>query len=544
LLLRFRKHFTQDTINSSLKDNASRKDDRFYHLSCKSRGRGELPTVQISKSLQFFGKHLSSLLLADLTCSPDRPCVGHIKLSVWLWEQRSRRKFCTGNIPCKIPQRTKCQCAHRQHRSSVSSGILIVHICASLTQIRFFGGGFVGTLAQTYISDKYGRRACAGIEAILMTISGIIGAASINPAMFIVSRGVCGISGGMILANTPVYMSEIAPAHTRGLLVGMHATSILAGYITSAVIALGFNFVTTAIQWRLQFIMLTIFSLVFVVSVLFIPESPRWLVEQGRTDDATAIIQKLHRTKSDPTARLAHAEMLQIVAQVNAEKSLPHSYWYILSNAHLRKRAYCSILTFAMVQSSGLLVIFNLMPLLFAALGFDNVLQLGLSIVWFTCGAICASINALIADRVGRVKLLTIGGYLLAIMLSIECALQRFYLHTDYKPGQNAAVAFFFIFIICYATAIDCVVYVYNAEIWPTHLRSKGVTFGLGSYFIFGIAYNSPAALAFNTIGWKYYLVFICMTVVCTTCIMLTFPETKGLTLEGEKTRVQHLSLG
>jgi sugar porter (SP) family MFS transporter len=416
------------------------------------------------------------------------------------------------------------------------------HIYASLTRIRFFGGGFIGTLVQLYVSDKFGRRTCSGLAAFLMTVSGILGAASTNPAMFIVSRGVCGISGGIILANTPVYMSEIAPAHARGLLVGMHATGILVGYISSAVIALGFNFVTSAIQWRLQFIMLTLFSLVFFVSVFFIPESPRWLVEQGRTDDATEILEKLHRTKSDPSARLAHAEMLQIVAQVKVEKTLPHSYWYILSNAHLRKRAYCSIVTFAMVQSSGLLVIFNLMPLLFAGLGFDNVLQLGLSIVWFTVGACCASVNALIADRVGRVKLMTIGGFLLAIVLSVETALQKFYLHSNNKHGENAAVAFFFIFIACYATAIDCVVYVYNAEIWPTHLRSKGVTFGLGSYFICGIAYNSPAAQAFNTIGWKYYLVFICMTVVTTTLIMTTFPETKGLTLEGEKTLVQHLS--
>jgi len=243
-------------------------------------------------------------------------------------------------------------------------------------------------------------------------------------------------------------------------------------------------------------------------------------------------MESLHRTKKDPTAGLARAEMLQIVAQVNVEKSLHHSYWYILSNAHLRKRAYCSILTFAMVQSSGLLVIFNLMPLLFAALGFDSVLQLGLSIIWFVVGAMGASVNALIVDQVGRVKLLALGGYLLAAVLSIECALQKFYLGSNYKPGESAAVAFFFIFIACYSTSVDCVVYVYNAEIWPTHLRSKGVTFGLGSYFLFGIAYNSPAAQAFNLIGWKYYLVFICMTAVTTTLITFTFPETKGLTLE------------
>ena len=372
-----------------------------------------------------------------------------------------------------------------------------------------------------------------------MTLSGVIGAASVNPGMFIASRGICGLSAGIIMGNTPVYMSEIAPAHARGLLVGMHATTLIMGYILAGILALAFNFVTAPIQWRLQFIMLTIFSLVFAVSVPFIPESPRWLVEQGRITEAADIMERLHRTKADPSSEMARAEMTQIVAQVNAEKDLPHSFWYILSNAHLRKRAYCSILIFAMVQSSGLLVIFNLMPILFGQLGFDSVLQLGLSIVWVSLALLGGTFNALIVDRVGRVKLLGIGGYLLAIATSIQCALQKVYLHSDYKPGLNASVAFFFIFIIFYSCSVDTVVYVYNAEIWPTHLRSKGVTFGLGSYFMFGIVYNSPAAQAFNDIGWKYYIVFICMTVVCTTLIVFTFPETKGLTLEGKKTELQ-----
>ncbi|TVY28434.1 High-affinity glucose transporter [Lachnellula hyalina] len=396
----------------------------------------------------------------------------------------------------------------------------------------FFGGGFLGTILQSYISTKFGRRVCAEVAAILMMISGILSASSVNPGMFIASRGIAGIAGGLIMSNTPVYMSEIAPAHTRGLLVGMHAAWLVVGYIVCSIAALGFNFVKSDIQWRLQFIMLSFFSIVCAVSIIFIPESPRWFVEQGRVEEASAIMERLHRTKSDPSSSLARAEMVQIVAQVEAEKDLPHSYWYILSNAHLRKRAYCSILVFAMVQSSGLLVIFNLMPILFAALNFDATLQLGLSIVWVTVACIGASTNAMIVDRVGRVKLLGIGGVLLMIALSIQCALQKTYLNSDNKAGINASVAFYFIFIVFYSFSVDGVVYIYNAEIWPNHLRSKGVTFGLGSYFLFGIAYNSPAALAFDTIGWKYYLVFICMTAVCTLLIVLTFPETKGLTLE------------
>ncbi|KAK7202710.1 general substrate transporter [Myxozyma melibiosi] len=383
----------------------------------------------------------------------------------------------------------------------------------------FFGGGFIGTVLQGAISDKFGRKICAETAAILMIISGVLSAASVNPAMFIVSRGFCGLS------------ADIAP-HARGLLVGMHATFITIGYITCGVFAVIFNFVTSSIQWRLQFIMLIFFSVVCAITILILPESPRWYVEQGKKEEALAVMERLHRTKSDPTAKLARAEFHQIVAQVEEEKKLPHSWWYIFSNAHLRRRAYCSILAFAMVQSSGLLVIFNLMPILFASLGFDNLMQLGLSVVWVTCATIGASVNSLIVDRVGRVTLLVIGGYLCTIAMAIQCALQKYYLHSDYKPGINACVAFFYIFILFYAVTCDATVYVYNAEIWPTHLRSKGVTFGLGSYFIFGIVYSSPASQAFDQIEWRYYLVFICATFVAVNLIWLTFPETKGLSLE------------
>jgi hypothetical protein len=118
-----------------------------------------------------------------------------------------------------------------------------------------------------------------------------------------------------------------------------------------------------------------------------------------------------------------------------------------------------------------------------------------------------------------------IGGYLCSIALIIEAVLQKFYLGTSYLPGLNAAVAFFFIFILFYGSTVDCAAYVYVSEIWPTHLRSQGGTIAFVSYYLCAMAYNSPASLAFGTIGWKYYLVFIIVCVLSTTVILFYFPE-------------------
>lgn len=224
--------------------------------------------------------------------------------------------------------------------------------------------------------------------------------------MFIVGRLICGIGAGIVLTNCPVYMSEISPPHVRGMLVGNHAISIVYGYILSSLIALAFHYVETSYQWRLQFIMLTFFGLLLLVSLFALPESPRWLCEVGRFDEAEKILEKLHRSQDDTHDELVAAEMAQIRGNIEAEKTLPNGYMHILRSPHLRHRAICSILTWIMGQSTGIIVIANLTPVLFGTLGYGLVLQLGLSIVWTVCALIGCYVNALLMDKVGRVKLL------------------------------------------------------------------------------------------------------------------------------------------
>jgi MFS family permease len=245
-----------------------------------------------------------------------------------------------------------------------------------------------------------------GVAGILLVLSGALQAGSVNIAMFITFRIICGIGAGIVLTNVPVYMSEISPPHTRGMLVGSHAITIVYAYILSSILALGFHFIKQPYAWRLQFVMLTFFSILLVISLFFIPESPRWLVEQERYEDAWKVLERLHRGKNDPEALLAKAEMVQIKAQVDAERSLPRGYVHIFTTPHLRKRAFCSILVWVMGQSTGILVIANLIPTLFGSLGYDTVQQLGLSIAWTVCALIGCFINASIMDKVGRVRLL------------------------------------------------------------------------------------------------------------------------------------------
>jgi MFS family permease len=239
-----------------------------------------------------------------------------------------------------------------------------------------------------------------------MVLAGALQAGSVHIAMFLVARFICGVSAGMIITNCPVYMSEISPPHIRGMMVSNHAISIIYAYILSSLMALAFSFVETSYQWRLQYVLLTFFGVVLFLSLSFLPESPRWLCEKGREKESWEVVQKLHKSENDPDAHFANAEMSQIKAQIEIERTLPRGYLHILRTPHLRFRAVISVLIWVMGQSTGILVIANLTPTLFAGLGFNTTLQLGLSAAWTVCALLGALVNATLMDRFGRVKLL------------------------------------------------------------------------------------------------------------------------------------------
>ena len=271
---------------------------------------------------------------------------------------------------------------------------------------RFFGCALLGAILQAYISNRWGRKRATAVAAVLLTVGNALQAGAVHIAMFLVGRYVTGFGAGMVISNTPVYLSEISPAHSRGLLVGLQGNFIVLGYILSSCAALGFHFVSEDYQWRLNFIIATSVALALLVSLISLPESPRWLVEHGRPDEAGRILESIHMTTDDPHARVAHAELHQITAQVELDRSLPSGWLHILRTPSLRKRLICTLLVWTMAQSTGITVLANLTPRLFGALGYGTVLQLTLSLVWTVCLFIGCFFNIYLIDRIGRVKLI------------------------------------------------------------------------------------------------------------------------------------------
>lgn len=271
---------------------------------------------------------------------------------------------------------------------------------------RFFGCALLGAIGQSWISNKWGRKAATRVAAVLLTVGNAFQAGAPHIAMFLVGRYLAGFGAGMIITNTPVYLSEISPAHSRGLLVGLQGNFIVLGYILSSSAALGFHFVSESYQWRLNYCIATFFGVALFLSLLALPESPRWLVEHGRSQEAGDILHRIHKTKEDPNGRVAQAELTQIMAQVDHDRSQPRSWAFIFKTPSMRKRLVCTLLVWSMAQSTGITVIANLTPRLFGALGYSTVLQLTLALVWTICLFLGCFVNIYLIDRIGRVKLI------------------------------------------------------------------------------------------------------------------------------------------
>lgn len=103
--------------------------------------------------------------------------------------------------------------------------------------------------------------------------------------------------------------------------------------------------------------------------------------------------------------------------------------------------------------------------------------------------------------------------------------LDKYYLGSTNKAGINALVALYFIFGAFFTSTVECTSYVYGSEIWPTYLRSQGSTLAYASFFGNAIAYSAPVSVALKNIGWKFYMVFVAVTLISTVIIFFYFPE-------------------
>ncbi|KAJ5521057.1 hypothetical protein N7463_001510 [Penicillium fimorum] len=396
----------------------------------------------------------------------------------------------------------------------------------------FFGGGLIGCFILSSLVNKWGRVRGFQVICSLSVLSGIIQGAAVHIGMLLVGRFLGGIASGMLCCAVPLYQSELSPPNRRGRMVGSHGALLAAGFAGAGWAAYGCYFLKGGqIQWRLLLSLQVVSPALLLGLSFWMPESPRWLIMKNQMDAGLEILKRLHHTAGDSADILAHEEYYQIRGQLALEAEKPTTFWRLIKVPSYRRRFLLAFALQFICESSGIAVINNYSVLLYNSLGLFGWKPLLVYGGYATWATITNYSSSLIIDRVGRVRLFKVGAVATLTCLVIFAALFAS-VDADNKALSGAAVAILFLYLACFAICMDTNSFVYCVEIFPTNARAVGFSTAICGWIGTNLVYTEVASTAFNTIRWKFLLVFICVSAATMPFWWFCLPETKDLSLE------------
>jgi SP family arabinose:H+ symporter-like MFS transporter len=378
-------------------------------------------------------------------------------------------------------------------------------------------GTIVGAMGSGVLGQKIGGREALRVMAFLYLISAVGCAFAWNWDALMVARfvGGLGIGGSSVLG--PVYIAELAPAKWRGRMVGLFQINIVVGillaYLSNYLIVMQH---LGARQWRWEFGVAIVPSVLFLVMLYGIPRSSRWLVTTNQTDEALEVLRLMGSPNSE-------AELKEIMDSVHMERGMKAE--------SLFQRKYALPLFLAVTiglfnQLSGINALLYYSNSIFASAGFSSGSAALQTVGVGLMNLVGTFVGMSLIDRLGRKTLLLIG----SVGTAMSLAGVAWVFSTD--THQGLLVWFFMLFIGFFATSQGAVIWVYLAEVFPSRVRSKGQSVGSSSHWIM----NAVIAGVFPYVAAKShalpFVFFAGMMAVQFFVVLFVYPETKGRTLE------------
>ena len=376
-------------------------------------------------------------------------------------------------------------------------------------------GTVIGSLFGSIPTRILGRKKTLLWIGVFYSISALGSALANGPFIFAFFRFLGGLGVGASTIAAPAYISEIAPAHDRGRLVGLYQFNIVFGIL----IAFLSNYLLSDLgenAWRYMMGVEALPALLYTFMVYFIPKSPRWLFLQQQEEEAKAIIKAAYN-EDDATALIKDISTEQENIPTN-ESIFDRKYRFILSLAFL-------IAFFN--QFSGINAFLYYAPRIFEEGGLGESTALLSSVGIGLVNLIFTLLGINLIDKLGRKILMYIGSVGYIISLSLIAA--SFLLQWE----GLALPLFLFLFIASHAIGQGAIIWVFISEIYPNHLRSAGQSFGTSTHWVLAAIIPSLVPVLFATIGAGIvFAVFAFMMVLQLLFVYFWMPETKGVSLE------------
>ena len=384
-------------------------------------------------------------------------------------------------------------------------------------------GCIAGAMFAGKLSDGIGRKKVLILSAILFAVSSIGILLPMSLDWFIFFRIIGGLGIGIASMLAPMYISEIAPAPIRGRLVSINQLGIVSGilliYFVNATIA-GWHDEAwnVSIGWRWMFGSGVFPSVIFLALLFFVPESPRWLAQKQRWNDAEFILARVNG------ARKAKTELDEIKVALNIEKS---SFSDIVKPG-VRKALMIGIILCIFSQVTGINAIMYYAPEIFKATGDASSSALMQTVLVGVINVLFTLVAIKYVDKWGRRTLLLIGSSGMAVCLAIVGS--AFYF--GFAEGYLVLIAIL-AYISFFAISLGPLAFVVISEIFSN--RNRGAAMSVCIFFLWTSVYlvSQTFPMLLESIGSAFtFWIYMVMAIVAFFFILKMIPETKGKSLE------------
>ncbi|KAK3645084.1 hypothetical protein LTR56_002698 [Elasticomyces elasticus] len=394
-------------------------------------------------------------------------------------------------------------------------------------------GAIIGCLVLAKVPDHIGRKPSLFYAAIVAVIGGALQAAAQNIAMFLVARFILGIGIGGTYVAGPLLLAETLPLRYRALGLGAFTDVYYVGGLLSSGVTYGTAKMDSTWAWRIPSLLQIILTLISVMALPWVPESPRYLVRGGRQEEALMVIAQCC-SNSDSSAPESQAILMQITESLELEKHLEEpSLKQIALDPGLRKRMLIvfTVAAFSMLTGSNLFSYYLGTALTNAGVT-DSTTQLEINIILNSFCLVVSIAGTFLADRLGRKLLAIVSTAGCMVFLFIIGALTKYYGESTNTTAIYANVAMMFLAQGSYSFGWTPLAVMYPPEVLNYSIRSIGMSWFISWQNLVLLVPIFVFPIAIARIGWIIYMLNGGFNVVVLVVIAWYWVETKNLSLE------------
>jgi len=339
-------------------------------------------------------------------------------------------------------------------------------------------GAILGALFCGRLTDRLGRKKVILASAVIFAVGAIWSGVAVDAWNLVLARLFLGIAIGVSSFAVPLYIAEISPAKVRGMLVSMFQLMVTIGVLVSYLSDLYFADEGDMSCWRPMFYVGVIPACILLVGMVFMPETPRWLMSKGRHSESIRILKRI---EGEEQAKDSFQQMQEEIKRTETEKS----GWKELLQPWLRTPLIICIGIMFFQQFVGINTVIYYSPKIFLMAGFDGTV----AAIWASVGVgvvnvIFTVVSVYFVDRLGRRKLYFIGlsGIVVSLLILGLCFV---FVNQLGDSVKWVAILLIFCYVAFFAISIGPLGWLIISEIFPLKLRGLGASLGSLSVWLF-----------------------------------------------------------